>query len=103
MVRLVKKHSQGVIFMTSATIKKWGNSLALRLPLEITNYMNLKEGSEVEIFISDNNEIILRPCFPTADDQDTLRAHYLALRSKCKPGMLTHEEMFDEPMGDESI
>ncbi|SDG29844.1 antitoxin MazE [Fontibacillus panacisegetis] len=89
--------------MTSATIKKWGNSLALRLPLEVANYVNFKEGSEVEILVSDNNEIILRPLFPAADDQDALRAHFLALRSKCKPGMLKHEEMFHEPMGDESI
>lgn len=36
-------------------------------------------------------------------DQDALRAHFLALRSKCKPGMLKHEETFLEQMGDESI
>lgn len=35
--------------MTEATISKWGNSLALRLPKAITDEANLAEGSVVEI------------------------------------------------------
>lgn len=55
----------------------------------------------MEIFVSENKEIVLRPTFPAADDQEVLRAHFLALRAKCKPGMRNHEEVFAEPMGDE--
>ncbi|MFX0097990.1 MAG: AbrB/MazE/SpoVT family DNA-binding domain-containing protein [Candidatus Hodarchaeota archaeon] len=35
------------------TIKKWGNSFALRIPKSILDDMNLGDNSEVEILISD--------------------------------------------------
>ena len=37
------------------------------------------------------------------DSQETLRAHFLALRKRCEPGMTAHDEQFPEPMGDEII
>lgn len=89
--------------MTTATIRKWGNSLALRLPSEVANHVNFKEGSEIEMLVSENNEVVLRPLFPNPDNQEALRAHFLALRDRCKPGMIAHEEQFQEPMGDEMI
>lgn len=41
-------------------IKKWGNSLALRLPKKTTDFLNLKEGSSVD-FDFDKNQIIIKP------------------------------------------
>lgn len=41
-------------------IKKWGNSLALRIPKNITSDFNLKEGSQVKIGL-DKKGIILKP------------------------------------------
>lgn len=40
------------------TIKKWGNSLGVRLPLNITREMKIGDGSKVEI-IKKNNKIII--------------------------------------------
>ena len=39
-------------------IKKWGNSLALRIPNEYINTFNWKEGSKVDIKRSGNTMII---------------------------------------------
>lgn len=89
--------------MVTTTVKKWGNSLAIRIPLELSKQVQLNEGTEVDLAISENNEIILKPLTPAPDDQAALRAHFLKLRNQCKPGMKNHDEMFAEPMGDEII
>ena len=41
-------------------IQKWGNSLAMRLPKEITDKLNLREGSEIKIVHKSKN-IVIRP------------------------------------------
>ena len=35
-------------------VAKWGNSLAVRLPSDVTQALELKEGDEVQIHVSDN-------------------------------------------------
>jgi antitoxin component of MazEF toxin-antitoxin module len=93
---------KGLVFMTTATVRKWGNSLAIRIPHEVTERVKFDDGVQVEMLVTENKEILLRPAFPAADDQDALRKHFLALRAQCKPGMAAaHEEAFAEPMGDE--
>ncbi|WP_274435586.1 AbrB/MazE/SpoVT family DNA-binding domain-containing protein [Alicyclobacillus sp. ALC3] len=89
--------------MTTATVRKWGNSLAVRIPQEVSESVNFADGVEIEMIVTDDKEVVLRPAFPEAEDQDALRSHFLSLRAKCKPGMTAHDEMFPEPMGDESI
>lgn len=90
--------------MVTTTVKKWGNSLAIRIPLELSKQVQLNEGTEVGFAISENNEIILKPLLtPAPDDQAGLRAHFLKLRNQCKAEMENHEEMFAEPMGNEII
>ena len=89
--------------MITATVRKWGNSLAIRLPQEVSNYVNFDDGVQVEMIVNENKEVILRPAFPAAEDQENLRKHFLALRAQCKPGMSNHAEAFAEPMGDENI
>ncbi|AFY72606.1 growth regulator [Synechococcus sp. PCC 7502] len=37
-----------------ATISKWGNSLAFRIPKHIAESLQLQEGSSVSISVSDN-------------------------------------------------
>lgn len=43
-----------------ATVQKWGNSLALRLPKPFTSEINIAENSIVDISIQ-NNQIIIKP------------------------------------------
>ena len=42
------------------TIKRWGNSAAIRIPRQILSQTNLKEGSDVELFLNNDGEITLR-------------------------------------------
>jgi len=44
----------------TATIKKWGNSAAIRLPRQILSQAKLDEGTDVEIVFAKEGEIILR-------------------------------------------
>lgn len=43
-----------------ATVQKWGNSLAIRIPKNITKDTNVSEGSTINIMV-DNGKIILSP------------------------------------------
>jgi len=43
----------------NVTVKKWGNSQAIRLPKAITDSLNIKENENVEIKIR-NDEIIIK-------------------------------------------
>jgi antitoxin MazE len=37
-------------------VAKWGNSLAIRLPVAIVELLELKEGDEIEIRVADSRE-----------------------------------------------
>jgi antitoxin MazE len=41
-------------------VSKWGNSLAVRLPAEVVEALNLKEGDQVEIRVADSREFKVR-------------------------------------------
>lgn len=43
------------------TVSKWGNSLAVRLPIECTRAAGLKEGDSVEASIAATGAITLAP------------------------------------------
>ena len=34
-------------------VSKWGNSLAIRLPAQVVEYLKLKEGDDIEIHVAD--------------------------------------------------
>jgi antitoxin component of MazEF toxin-antitoxin module len=102
-ILLDKEEKKGLILMTTATVRKWGNSLAVRIPQDVSEKVKFDDGVEIEMYVNENKEILLRPVFPAADDQEALRKHFLSLREKCKPNMDKHKDMFDEPMGDEKI
>lgn len=38
-------------------VSKWGNSLAVRLPAAVVDALELKEGDEVELHVSDRREL----------------------------------------------
>lgn len=44
-------------------IKKWGNSLALRIPVPLAQQLNLQENSEVECTIAEGM-LMVRPTAP---------------------------------------
>jgi antitoxin component of MazEF toxin-antitoxin module len=44
----------------TATIKRWGNSAAIRIPRHILSQAKLEEGSDVEILLTKEGEITLR-------------------------------------------
>src|SRR5437667_1871036 len=48
--------------MTGGTmqVSKWGNSLAVRLPSEVVEALNLKEGDQIEIRIANTREFEVR-------------------------------------------
>jgi antitoxin component of MazEF toxin-antitoxin module len=43
-----------------ATIRRWGNSSAVRIPRQVLDQANLEEGNDVEIILSKEGEITLR-------------------------------------------
>jgi antitoxin component of MazEF toxin-antitoxin module len=47
-------------FILITTIKRWGNSAAVRIPRHILSQANLEEGTNVEIALTEENEITLR-------------------------------------------
>jgi antitoxin MazE len=38
-------------------VAKWGNSLAIRLPVAVVAALGLKEGDEIEIHVADEREL----------------------------------------------
>jgi antitoxin MazE len=47
--------------MSQATVGKWGNNLAIRVPLEIARASGLSDGERVEIETLDGDILIRRP------------------------------------------
>ena len=41
-----------------STVAKWGNSLAIRIPKNVADKINLKEGTVISIDVTDNNIVI---------------------------------------------
>jgi len=44
----------------TATIKRWGNSAAVRIPRQVLDQANIEEGTDVEIVFVKEGEIVLR-------------------------------------------
>ena len=41
-------------------VSKWGNSLAIRLPSQVVEYLKLKEGDDIEIQVTDKKHFQVR-------------------------------------------
>jgi len=74
-------------------IKKWGNSLAVRLPKRTVDFLDLKEGSSVG-FDYNKNQIIIKP---TKEKEYTLDD----LLAKVTPENIHKEVDFGKPVGKE--
>lgn len=44
-------------------VKKWGNSLGIRIPQAIANQINIQDGSKINLVL-ENNKIELKPIVP---------------------------------------
>jgi antitoxin MazE len=78
-----------------ATIQKWGNSLAIRIPSALAGQLRVTEGSTVDLEVRDN-ELVVRPA----------RQHTLSLKNllrDCKPSRLHGETEFGPDVGREVI
>ena len=97
------KKEKGVVLMTTATLSKWGNSSAIRIPNQILKRLNLEEGAEIEIIVTPENDLLLRPTKKPQESNEELRAHLKMLLSKIKPDSPRHEEIDFGIEGDELI
>jgi antitoxin MazE len=41
-------------------VSKWGNSLAIRLPSQVVDYLKLKEGDDIEVHVADKKHFQIR-------------------------------------------
>jgi len=55
-------------------VSKWGNSLAIRLPAAVVEVLELKEGDEIEITVTDRREFHVSRKASRADLLKRLRA-----------------------------
>lgn len=99
---MIHKDEKGVIFMTTATLSKWGNSSAVRIPNQFLKRMNLEDGAELEIVLTPENTLLLRPSAQPQESNQQLRDHLKMLLSKVKPEH-RHEEFEWGTEGDEQI
>ena len=97
------KKGRDMILMTTATLSKWGNSSAIRIPNQFLKRLNLEEGAEIQIIVTPENDLLLRPTTKPQESNEELRAHLKLLLSKIKPGSPRHEEINLGIEGDELI
>jgi antitoxin MazE len=89
--------------MTTATLSKWGNSSAIRIPNQFMKRLNLEDGAVMEIMVTPDNSILLRPMKQSQETNEELRTHLDMLLSKIKPDTSRHEEVDLGIEGDEII
>lgn len=89
--------------MATTTLGKWGNSSAIRIPNHLLKQLNIEEGAEMEILLTPDNELLLRPTTRRQDSNEDLRAHLKSLLSEIKPDSPRHEEINLGREGDELI
>ena len=86
--------------MTAAIVRRWGNSLALRIPREIAAALGLDESSEVELDARDGRLVVVPKRAQDYSLEDMLRG--------CKPSHFRQsaEEtqwLTDGPLGKEAL
>jgi len=76
------------------TVSKWGNSLAVRIPLVIARQASLGEGDSVALTLASDGGIVLRP---------TRRRYQLSeLVARITPKNRHRETNWGRPQGEES-
>jgi antitoxin MazE len=75
-------------------ISKWGNSLAVRIPLAIAKQASLREGDCVALALDSGGGIVLRPTRQKYELSD--------LVGRITPKNRHHETDWGQPQGEES-
>lgn len=52
------QHYERGYIMTTATVQKWGNSLAVRISSAVAERVGISQGTEMELMVEDNEGII---------------------------------------------
>jgi antitoxin MazE len=78
-----------------ATIQKWGNSLAIRIPAALAAQLNVKAGMPVDI-TADDGTIVVRP-------QKRPKLRLGELLRDCKPSQLHGEIDWGTDVGREAV
>ncbi len=76
-----------------ATVQKWGNSLAIRIPITLAGQLDVSDGSQVDMLVREG-ELVVRP----------RRAQTLSLAEllkNCKPSQLHAATDFGNDVGRE--
>lgn len=89
--------------MSKATLSKWGNSSAIRIPTDLIKRLNWSEGTEMEMIITNDNEILLRPLLQHEESNQDLKAHLNHLLAQINPKSPRHEEVDWGIEGDEKL
>lgn len=89
--------------MSKATLSKWGNSSAIRIPADLIKRLNWSEGTEMEMIITNDNEILLRPLLQHEESNQDLKAHLNNLLAQINPKSPRHEEVDWGIEGDEKL
>ena len=79
---------------TEATISKWGNSLAVRIPRSIAKQAGLNEGDSVSMDLDSQGDVVLRPARPAYELAD--------LVAQITPKNRHQETNWGKPQGMES-
>jgi len=48
-------------FKMQTTVQKWGNSLAVRIPVSLSRETGINDGSSIDISVDDSGTIIIKP------------------------------------------
>lgn len=78
-----------------ATIQKWGNSLAVRIPMAIAGQLAVTDGAIVDLEVRDG-ELVVRPT-------QTVSLSLEDLLRDCKPSQLHGETDFGLDVGREKL
>jgi antitoxin MazE len=100
---LDKKIGEVMISVGSVTLSKWGNSSAIRIPNQVIKQLNLYEGVEMEIMVTSDDHILLRPVLKKQDNDEDLREHLEKLLMQITPESPRHEEVDFGMVGEEKI
>jgi len=84
------------IYMPQVTVKKWGNSPSVRLPVAVMREAELKVDDVVNVNVDEEGRIILTP---VKKDEPTLESLLAAITDD----NLHHEITFGEPQGKELL
>jgi antitoxin MazE len=77
-----------------ATVQRWGNSLAVRIPAPLAKQLHVQEGTAIEVSV-DEGALVVRPRRRRYRLKDLLR--------NCKPAQLHGETDFGPDVGREVI